>query len=349
MMNVFDIDELVKHIYSFIPRKSIGPCMLVNRRFYKMIDIDYDQDSVAKNEDFFSLYKIQYSPYAVMHIAKDNRNVDMMKYLLKKGYNYNDVVQIVGFVGDETQFNTIQFYNQHDKSTKTSKFVVGLCEGMHIDLLSKYKDNICDSTDLGIMVFGVYKNCSGDDMLNKIREIIINYDDMCRWGRFSDNIMAGVLARRNINTDEFKNAILNANTFNNHNVLIDGIIYREDSDMFEWIMSNTKMNEKYVCYDYNILEHLIKKNNYKIFSIIFLNYFKDYKFGICGKIMISGYESRNSMLLVRWCIDYRRIDILELVLSYTYYERDVYDVFFGWANDLGFMDVGEIIRKKIDI
>lgn len=341
MNDVFNIDELVKHILLFVPKKSIGSCMLVSKRFYKMIDIEKDQDIVAKNEDFFSLSKIKYSPYAVMHIAKDNGNVDMMRYLLKKGYDKNDKTTMIGFIGDEELFKTIKFPNSYEESVQTSNFAIGLCGGMHIDLLEKYKNKVYISEDLKIMIFEAYKH-GNQDMKNKLEEIEVYYDDMCNWGRFYRAKVSGVIARKDCNVKSIKDG-LSLNT--DFDMLCDALILGEHYDMFEWSMTKYK----YVCRDYHILEYLIRKNNYKFFSKIFLDYFKDYKFGIRGKTIIGGYNLGGFMTLVEWCIEFRRVNILELVLNYTQFEKDVYCQFLEWANMLGFDDIGDVIHKKIDI
>ena len=86
MMNVFDIRELVECILAFIPKREIGPCLLVNKMFYDSIKIEKDQDEVARTNDLYSLGKIPYSPIAVMNIAKKYGRIDIMRYIFKNNY-----------------------------------------------------------------------------------------------------------------------------------------------------------------------------------------------------------------------------------------------------------------------
>jgi hypothetical protein len=358
IMNVFDIDELVKHIYSFIPQKSIGPCMLVNRRFYKMIDIDDNYESVAKNEDFFSLGKIKYSPYAVMHIAKDNGNTDMMRYLLKRGYDEDDYLMMAGFIGDVKMVESIKnekmvetmILNMYRQNMKISEFVVGVCDGMHIDLLGKYKECIWNRKHLEIIVFNAHKN-GNESMCNELKDIIDNYDKMYGWGQFHNIKLSAIIAREQTDVDSIKFKILDSIISNvDSYIFFDSLVLGNHYDVFEWIVNHEKVKHNgYNCFNYDILEYLIKKDNYKFFSTIFLNHFRNYRFQIYGKTIISGYDLPNFIMLIEWCIKYKRICMLELVLSCVQFEITVYHQLFKCANDLGFFDVGEIISEKIDI
>ena len=127
------IDNIIHLILPFLSKRTIISAALTNKLWYQSVPIDYDQESVAKNNDMFSLLKIPFSPKVVTYIALRNNHTNMVSYLLKE-YNHcieydDEFARSCGYSGNKLFL---------DLTTNTANVIIGLCEGEHLDLFDKY-------------------------------------------------------------------------------------------------------------------------------------------------------------------------------------------------------------------
>jgi hypothetical protein len=364
MMNVFDIRELVECILAFIPKREIGPCLLVNKMFYSSIKIEKDQDEVARTNDLYSLGKIPYSPIAVMNIAKKYGRIDIMRYLFRKGYcgninwiekGYGEKINIfspfwmAGFIGDEDIYNELCLLHNITNSYMY-QFICGICEGSHIDLFEKYKEHIELADWLSLMVSLVYKT-NNSIMMEKIDKL--NNHDKFKLPTFHIHKMAGWFSRGDIKLNDVEN-IMDSPLGNDHNVfdlLCNCLVFSNNYDIFRYVIKHEKnKNYKYECNNDKVLAILIQHNNYEFFFDIFTNYYD--KYGDDGDIdNMDPTLMAGAVKLAFLSIEFRRCNILLLFLKYYHFDKTVIDTFIERGRELHFDDIIRVIEEheKIEI
>ncbi len=355
MHNIFIIKELLEHILSFIPRKLILPCAFTCKSFYYAIAIDYNQDTVAQNSDIFSLLKIPHSPIAVINIANKYDNNDMIKYLLEINTNLLDddnICQIIGNIGDEYLLNKLS-------DGKLSAAVIGICEGLCVDLFEKYKDKLYYGSHLFFSVKNVYKmNC--DEMINNVIGYVIP--------KFPENIddigyaeIVGSCARRNENdvllyikkfilTDKFT---MDPDYFLDYISCIgDGLIEGEHYDTFVWftnemIKDNGEYYCNYYCENETTIKILIINNNLKMFQYVLLNncrkWHNENYYIALNKWTYGNSDYIDFFELAYYCIDYRRIEILTFLINHIRFNLTRYQGFLNKSQSLKFGDITNVL------
>lgn len=343
MGDIFEIDDLVGSILAFIPRKDIGPCLLVNKRFYKMIYIDYDQESVARNADMFSLGKIKYSPVAVMEIAMKYKNVDMMRYLIydyKKLRTTTELGIVLGFIGDKTLTKQFSEYDY-----RSASYTLGLFNGLHINLIADSMKSRFSYDYTGEIFVNVYKQ-NDTHMKILLNTIIQRENEISHYNyKYIDYKLIGKCARKDLNFDKLVHLQKKYSDYSYANICY-GLIIGNHYDMFMWMVAN---NNNYSCHIYKCFEYLIQHNNFKFFTSVFLDYFGNFKFRNNKKKNILKPDMWRLGDVAKRCIDYKRNDMLLLLLDCVKFDSDTYQQILQYANDLGFFDIGKIISEKIDI
>ena len=342
MHDVFIIKELCQHILSFIPRKIIMPCVLTCKKFYNSIPIDLDQESVTINSDIFSLLQITYSPKAVINIAKKHGNIDMIEYLLKyeldtlKDINTN---YFIGYIGNEELLDKLDL-QQLDSA------MVGICEGMHVNLIEKYKKYLRYNGNKSDIIKFAYKINNGDIL----QKVIPNADYESEYSR--DAILIGLCAQKNANDviTYIKLIIENKMYESTISNICDGLIEGEHYDIFEWFVNEqiVKDNGGYECWNDGIMENLIQNNNFKFFTYVILNYCKKWNFEGYNFIIKQPYpyeadDCLDFRYLVDCCIDYKRTEILLFLIDHITFNMRHYQKFLNKAKLLGFDDIENLL------
>ncbi len=337
MHNIFLIDELLQHILSFIPRKLIIPIAITCTHFYNSISIDYNQESVAKNSDMFSLFKIPYSPKVVINIAMRHNNIDMVDYLIKQNEKLLDdryLCQSIGYIGYEKLISKLNGFN-------LGHAIVGVCEGSHVELFTKYYDKRINS-EYDIQAIISKNNCT------QIQQILGNYYIYER----QDAKIYGKCAQKNKNTViEFIKELIEINNFsNNSDNICDGLIDGEHYDIFVWLQNEKYLwtEEYYFCCFNEVVENLIRNNNYQFFTYVLLNH--------CQQLMEFNIEHKPKYIedfgfldnldhkkFVLLSIDYKRIDFLEFLLKHITFNTIRYEEFISKAKTLQFNNIMEIL------
>lgn len=349
MHPVFTINELLQNILSYIPRNIIIPCALVSKSFYNSIIIDHDQETVAKNGDMFSLLKINYSPRAVLNIAILHNNINMVDYLLLKyGNDLDDILcKNIGFTGNEYLLSKLN-------SEDLSMAIIGFCEGGHINLFEKYKNNydICYVGDE--LLIAAYK--SGNlEMLNVIKNYMsdnpILYDN---WIDGTETEITGKCAIKDSDyvftfvqniLDDKKDEL--SNEYKKADIIFaicDGLVMGEHYDILIWLLK-TLDDAWYNCELNDCLLNLIITNNYKMLTLLLSKYC--YRFLIDGHLLFgpewSPEDPINYPELVMYCIDYKRIDMMIFILELMRFNTDRYQTFLIKAKSLKFKDIEDIL------
>ncbi len=342
MHDIFVIKELLQHILSFIPRKLIISCALTCKTFYNAIIIDYNQESVAKNSDMFSLFKIPYSARAVIDIAANYNNVDMIKYLLNKNtklFDDYDTIRIIGRTGDEYLLSKL-------KTNVLSEAVAGICEGLHVDLFEKYKSNLhlLDNFEIVIMVYKLNNKDMKNKVIKHVKKTGHEYNEALIHGK-----LVGKCARQNENDVLlYIQKLLAKGKFRNYDrvgyvcdALIDGGHY----DILVWFFNQEtiKKQYKYECSCDDNVEKLIKNNNLKMFSFILVNYSVIWiheGYNVVHEVTeITCERYLDFCSFVNCCIDYRRIEILIFLINHIRFNLIRYQEFLDKAKLLKFDDV----------
>lgn len=328
-MNLFAIKELLQHILSFIPINIIIPVALTCKDFYNAITIDYDQESVAKNADMFSLLKIPYCPDIVTNIAAQNNNVVMFEYLVTKHNihvnNNSRLCRSIGQSGNEYLINKV------NKKFFLEEIMVGICDGLHENLFDKYE---------------VYKNYGCRLILyktnidkTKLKEYI-NSKDIDEIYELTYAGIEGVCSRSN--TDEIKIYIQNLINTNKMpefaEYVFRGLIVGGHLELFVWL----NKNYKYLHND-QIISTLITKNNFQMFSHILLNNNYD---DLCnGKKRYSSimFYKNSYISFMFWCINYKRIKMVKFLLDHIIFNTHRYNQFVDKAKSFKFNDILNIL------
>ncbi len=337
MDNVFIIDELLRHILSFVPRNLIIPIAITCKHFYNKIAIDYNQESVAKNSDMFSLLKIPYSPIAVINIAMRNNNIDMVDYLIKHNKNLlgdKYLCQSIGYIGYEKLISKLEnFY--------LGNAIVGMCEGSHVELFKKYRDDHINC-EYPVQAIINKNNCT------KMQQIIGNY---YKYERQDAKIYGKCAQQNKDDVITFIKELIDTNNFsNNSDNICDGLIDGGHYDIFIWLQNEKHLwtEEYYFCCYNDIVENLIRSNNYQFFTYVLINH--------CQQLMEFNVEHKPKYLedfgyldnldhakFVLLCIDYKRMDFLEFLLKHVTFNTKRYEEFICKAETLQFNDIMEIL------
>ncbi len=338
MHEIFLIKELVQYILSFIPRKLIIPCALTCKSFRDAITIDYNQETVAKNSDMFSLLKIPYSLNVVANISVRNNNVEMFEYLLQKHkFNVGDIEGLdrsLGYSGNEILFNG---YSSNHPNHTPYEVLNGICEGSHVDLFDKYNVYY-----YGECMAEIYKTNVDKTKIDKI--LLQNY------GNEIDDIdciiIEGYCARET--PQNVKKAI--QKLFDNGQIrnIIDnvykGLVCGNHYDLITWLDKIHKFphNDTYIFRD------LVIKNNFKMFVYLFSLLNNNFCNGRIKLITHRWYHSGNInyVKLVNYCIDYRRLDMLEFLIKNIIFNTIRYQAFLAKAELLSFNDVKSLFIKN---
>jgi hypothetical protein len=353
MYLAFTIKELLQHILSYVPKKVIMPCVLVSKDFYNSITIDYDQESVAENGDMFSLLKIIYSPRVVLNIATLHNNIDMVDYLLFKqnGDIQDDILcKNIGFMGNNYLLEKIK-----DKR-KFLLAIIGMCEGGHVELFEKYKNNY-DIYHTGdeLLIAAYSSGCS--EMVNVVRKFMIDKSNL--FDRWIDGLqikgakITGKCAIKDYNyvLNFVQNIIVKkkdklSNEYLKREVIFpicDGLLMGEHYDIFIWFLKT--LDAYYNCEYNEFILNLIIKNNYKMLTYILTN--NCYRFLIDGHLLFgpewSPEEPINYPELIMYCIDYKRIEMLVYILDLMRFNMERYQSFLDKAKLLKFTDIENIL------
>lgn len=359
MTTVFDIDDIVGYILSFVPRHLIGSCLLVNKKFHNAINIDKNYKNAVKNGDMFSFPKIMYSPIDALHIAKKYKHKKIIEYLIKykkkilkiRGYT-NDILEIIGYMGDEDLYKffcSSSYYDelgqkmgQCDIGLCLPPYIIGLCGGGHYELVEKYKCHANLGRSLVKIIINAYKR-DDSTAISKATELCkyYNHYDLCA----SDNKFTGIFSRQNISCDELWEVIDGyALTKSLVLAVCRGLYEGGHCELFKWFINQDRIKKLgYDCYHVYELNIFVMSDDYKFFSHIFLNYKKKSEM-TDGEIYIYGMIGLS-------CIDYRRLDMLLLLLKHIKFD-DIYKNEFIYRCDYwGYDDLKKIIieYEKIDI
>ncbi len=346
MHNIFIIKELLEHILSFIPKKLIIPWALTCKTFYNATKIDFDQESVAKNSDMFSLHKIPYSIKAVMNIAADYNNVDMIKYLLNKNTNLfddYDTIKIIGRTGDENLLSKVP-----TKYLSTATF--GICEGLHFDLFEKYKSHLhkLDNFELVTMVYKLNNKDMIRQAINYVAKFQPGYNEGLIYGK-----LVGKCARKNeIEVLLYIQKLLSKNKFRQYDCITyvcGALIEGEHYDILLWFLNEEviRTQYKYECSDNDSMERLIKNNNLKLFKFIIANHCVIWihkGHNVVHEVTeITGEDYLDFCGFVELCIDYRRVEILTFLITYIRFNFIRYQEFLDKAQSLKFDDITNVL------
>jgi hypothetical protein len=326
MNTIFDIDELVGHILSFVPRKFIVSCVLVNKRFNKMVKVDNDYENVVRNTDFYSLNKIKYHPSALMIIAKKYRNFDLMEWMLrykmKLFRNSGNKENFIGFVGKEEFFDDI-----------TGELIEGMCEGMHFDLLEKHR-----------YCFGYYNAYEVIKFASKMGDIIANkIFSILKISNNSSNIekIIGNCSRTDKNHVKTYIDIIHQLFPNNpyiYEYICDGLIEGGHLDIF------IEFHKEYLCKYSGPLKKLIINNDYEFFKFVIMNncevtLYDNIK--ICDDFS-NEFDWESCYHLVIDCIHFKRVNIILFLINEITFSLEFYNKFLNEARMLEFDDIEKV-------
>ncbi len=330
MHDIFTIKELLEHILSFIPRKIIISSVLTCKRFYNAIKIDYDQENVAKNSDMFSLTKIPYSLMVVANISVRNNNIKMFEYLLEK-HKFNvpsveGLCKSIGYSGNVNLLNKYLVYNQ-----LRFEILLGICEGSHVDLFDKY-DVYCDYE----CMVEIYKTNIDKTKIDKI--LLERHEEEA-----DEIVFEGYCIRET--SQNVKKVIQKLIDNMSIEPIIDniymGLVGGNHYDLITWL---DKIH-KFPFNDTHILANLIIKNNFKMFAYLISLLNNNFCNGRIKMIVIHWYceGNINYVKLFNYCIDYRRLDMLEFLIKNIIFNNDRYKEFMEKAESLLFDDVKNLL------
>ena len=325
MNDIFNIDELVGHILSFVPRKFIVSCVLVNKRFKKMVKVDNDYENVVRNSDLYSLNKIKYHPHAVMQVAKKYRNFDLMEWMLRYKMelfenDLDEMGEYIGFVGKEEFFDVCPLHT----------LLVGMCEGFHFDLLEKYKDSYEYYYDYYIDKFAFKM---GGDIQYKILSLFqitnsnLSYQIMGNCARPDKEYVRQYI---------LDNLLLIHEDLNDS--MCDGLIDGTHLDIF------MEYSDDYYCEDVGQFKKLIIRNDYEFFKFIVVN-----------NCMIASYDNVKywDKFMREWdgiywddvviyCIHFKRVDMIIFLINEITFSLDMYAKFLCETKKWMFDDIEKV-------
>ncbi len=333
MHDIFLIKELIQHILSFIPRNLIIPCALTCKNFYNSITIDYNQETVAKNSDMFSLLKIPYSLIVVANVAVRNNNIEMFEYLLQK--HEFDIRSIEGLCKSIGYCGNINLLDKNlIKNHARLDILLGICEGSHVELFDKY-DVYCDYE----CMIEIYKTNVDKTKIDKIA--LSRHEE-----ELNEIIIEGSCARessqdvKKIIQELIDNNLIMENIYN----VYRGLIFGNHYDLIVWL----DKIYKFPCNDNCLIKELIVKNNYKLFTYLISSLNNNFCDGRINIIVFHWYYTDEVQYtnLVDFCIYYRRLDMLEFLIKNIIFNTIRYEEYVEKAEKLLFDDVKTLLIKN---
>lgn len=329
MFDVHCINDIVPLILSLIPRSIIISAALVNKYWYQSVIVDHNQETVARNNDMFSLLKIGYSVMVVINIAARYNHVDMVSYLLNKHKYYADgdgISRSFGFSGNKLLIN---------RSNNKLNILSGICEGEHDDLLDDFINHaIRNIFEFDEEIFNVIKftyktsNLTLHDKINNFYNITLKYYSYLKAK------IAGSCANKckQIVYDVINSTIESALVYQYLDYICEGLIEGNHYDIFKYLINNVEGH--YICCDEEEIHPVIRNNNYEFFEDIILNHY-DYTMGFEIQPLLS------------YCIHYRRVNMVRLILTLPNIDIQVHDYteLLRLASSLKFDDIVDVINN----
>lgn len=347
MMTVFDIRELTHHILSFVPRTLIGPCLFVNKKFNNAIPINNDYKNAVKNGDLFSLNKIMYSPIDALQIAKNYKHKKIIEYLIKykqkllEKYGYIDnIFQTIGYIGDNNMFKSFsdsehyyggQMQYMFDLQLYLPPYMIGLCEGMHYELVEEYKQHISLGYSLSNIISNAFKQ-NDSDAIFKATELFKYYNTTFN---YDTSKMHGLILSKNISYSNLEELIEKDLSRDKFVYICSGLFEGGHYKLFKWLMNQDKIKNFELTIDFKYkLYVFVINDDYNFFSHILLNYSNL----TCGLYTV-----------ILKCIDYRRIDMLLLLFKHIKFDENDKNNFIERCDCWGYDDIKKIIIEHIKI
>ena len=121
--------------------------------------------------------------------------------------------------------------------------------------------------------------------------------------------------------------------------IYDGLTFGLHYDIIQWCITENIFNNKYKCNCLEPILQTIKKNCFQTFLCIFENYFGNKKEQLINANTIHYFQ-----MYIRYCIDYKRVDMLDYFLKHLKLNRKLYDTFLGYAINLKFDEIVNVIK-----
>ncbi len=372
--------EIVNVILSFCSRKTLMRIAITNKQLYNALPIDYNQETVAKNGDMFSLLKITYCPNVVINIAARNNNIIMINYLI---YNCSSLLydpelsESIGFGGNEYLLTKLANNQQWLNA------FVGFFQSSHIDLLEKYVpivnfkfDHANNQTNYinayrNMVTHGIISNFS-EEQIKKytIKYLPHNfflgtYEEQkifvyCAT-QTTENIKIYIeslhykfmehRAEKDKEKEEIDNQYYNSNTFIGYfwkdiYFVLKGLIYAGNYELFVWFQNKYGKDLYQPIHDENTYYTIYDDN--LIIMLIKNNNLELFSLIISDYYQVikkQGYHSFYFDKFVKNCIDYKRLNMLEYLFTNIDFCEYNYRSFHKQSKVLKFKDVTDIILK----
>lgn len=330
-MNPLNIQELLIHILKFIPRKAIMPCVLTCKDFLNNVLIDRNQESVAKNDDMYSLLKINYSPLAVVHIAIKYNNMHMVLFLLNRNPEIitSNLCGRIGYAGNEKLLGKLNY-----EQLEIAKYYI--CVGLHHDLIKKY--DCTSSLHRYYQVFGGYAHGKHPNLKSaNVSEVNIRCARMM--GKVS-------IEDKDKVTKYVQKILKNRKIYQCYDNVFASLIVMGYYDIVKWLFDRTEKGYgTRNIYDEEPLE-LIIDNQYELFvGFISTRCVIDLK-----RVIYTGdkYEYKANLEMVAlYCIDYKRANMLTFLLNKVIFSKATYDKMLVKAQELKFNDMEMLLKDNI--
>jgi hypothetical protein len=360
MNDIFNIDELVENILSFVPRAMIGSCLFVNKRFNKLIKVDDDYENVARNGDLFSLNKIVCSYDAVINIAKKYENIAMMEWIIKNKrtmllYDWQ-YANFVGFIGDIDLLNGYKMYlflnGVIDKLFVNMVNTLKILDDDYDDLDDILENDMCFKllkkyeTQLSMLnidylveiAFRIHNNAFTRKLISSFKLPITHVDNEIIYGKCSRNDTKYVKSY----IDKYSNSW----SLYQITKMYDGLIEGGHYDIF--IEMTKKVN--YKCISYSIINKIIMDNNYKFFTYFVDNNLEIYdKDGHRYTYDDIEHNEVEMFFLIQLSIHYKRVKMLLFLLNNITFTTNHYKRCMELVDKLKFDDVKNIIIQHKEL
>ena len=336
-MNPFDIKEILQYILKIISRPDIMPCVLTCKYFQDNVLIDHDQESVAKNGDMYSLRKINFSSLAVVHIAIKYDHIEMVRHLMNQ---YPETITSnlcvkLGYV-NKYPYLTCASYEQ------TKSVIIGACLGQHYNLFENYQRE-CYKNKYFTLV-GLY-SLDKKELLE--RKLIDKMSSLSAAFYASDELefvrakMAGKSANKNKEKvmKYIQKIFDNGDVTECYNAVFISLVMTGHYDIVKWLI--IKMGNDYGNLDdySDLLFELIINNEQELF------------FGICLNKCLSDSNKiqcrDDGLLLVLYCIYFKRKEMLTFLLSKILFSMNQYNKMFAKAQQLKFDDMETFLKANV--
>ncbi len=381
--------EIINIILSFCSRKTLVRIAITNKQLYNALSIDYNQETVAKNGDMFSLLKITYCPNVAINIAAKNNNVIMVNYLLNNYFNVlnNELAESIGFSGNEILLSKI------NNNQQWLNAFVGFFQGSHMDLLEKYVpiinfeySNAYDQTNYinaykNMVTHAIISNFS-DEQIEKYTKKYLPHNSLLKTyeeqkifaycaTQTTENIKIYIedlhdkLLKRCVEKDketfdiQFNNEIVFIGYYFWREIyfVLKGIIYSGNYELFVWFQNKYGKNFHHTIYDYETRYSIYDDD--LIIMLIKNNNLKLFSLIILDyyeELKMQNYASSYINIFVEKCIDYKRLNMLEFLFANIKFDQYYYKHFYDRSLFLNFKDVVNTITKyanfddgKVDI